>query len=112
MQIVDVDDLDREKEATRHFLSHLFFRQDLLKAMGMDSLTWVIMEAQKPHLVPGLVGDVDILAGNLQFKDTRDFVRALEIVEGQFPGMNELAQQDMAAKIVTEDLGLCWPPQS
>jgi hypothetical protein len=53
MQIVDVDDPDREKEASRHFLSHLLFRQDLLKAMGMDSLTWVIMEAQKAALGPG-----------------------------------------------------------
>jgi hypothetical protein len=112
MQIVAVDDRDREKEATRHFLSQLSFRRDLLMAMGMDSLTWVIMESQKPHLVPGLFGDVDILAGNLQFRDAGDFVRALETIQGQFPGMNELAQQDMAAKIVTEDLGLCWPPQS
>jgi|SRR5579871_3091264 len=112
MQIVDVDDRDREKEATRHFLSHLFFRMDLLKAMGMDSLTWVIMEAQKPHLVPGLLGDIDILAGNLQSKDMRDFLHALERVREQFPGMNELAQQDMAAKIVCEDSGLCWPPES
>lgn len=112
MQIVDVDDRDREKEATRHFLSHLFFRRDLLGAMGLDSLTWVIMEAQKPHLVPGLVGDVDILAGNLEFKDFQDFIRAMERVEQQFPGMNELAQQDLAAKIVTEDLGMRWPPES
>jgi len=106
MQIIYVDSRDREKEATRHFLSHLLFRLDLLKAMGMDGLTWVIMEAQKPHLVPGLFGDVDILAGNLQFKDPEDFVRAFEHVRNQFPEMDELAQQDMAAKIVTEDLGM------
>ena len=80
--------------------------------MGLDGLTWVIMEAEKPHLIPGLVGDVDILAGNLEFKDFQDFIRALEQVRHQFPGMNEPTQQDLAAKIVTEDLGMRWPPES
>jgi hypothetical protein len=112
MQIVAVDDQDREKQATRHFLSHPRFRQDLLKALGMDSLTWVIMEAKKPHLVPGLVGDVDILAGNLQFNDAQDYVLALEDVRNQFPNVNEPTQQDIACKMITERLGLQWPPLS
>jgi len=112
MQIVQVDDRDREKLVTRHFLSHLMFRQDLLHALGMDSLTWVIMEAQKPSLIPGLVGDVDILAGNLAFKDVQEFTTALEEVRLQWLGMNEALQQDLACKKVTEGNGLQWPPRS
>jgi hypothetical protein len=69
MYIVEVDDNDREKEATRHLLSHLFFRLDLLRYLSLGEGSWVIMEAQKPHLVPGLVGDVDILAGNLELNN-------------------------------------------
>jgi hypothetical protein len=69
MYIVDVDSLDREKEATRHFLSNPMFRSDLLGSMELGNGCWVMMEAQKPHLVAGLVGDVDILAGNLELKN-------------------------------------------
>lgn len=112
MQILEVDDRDREKLATRHFLSHLIFREDLLRALGMDSLTWVIMEAQKPTLIPGLVGDIDFLARNLAFKDVQEFTAALEEVRTEWPGMNEALQQFLACKKVTEGNGLQWPPMS
>lgn len=112
MHIVAVDDNDRETEATRHFLSHLFFRSDLLNALGMDSLTWVVMEAQKPHLIPGHFGDVDILAGNLEFKDPNQFVAELRGAEQKWSGMQEAALQDYACKGVTEADGLKWPPVS
>src|SRR5271166_5417785 len=112
MQIVQVDDRDREKVATRHFPSHLLFRQDLLNALGMDALTWVVMEVQKPSLVPGLVGDVDILAGNLAFNDVQEFITALDEVRQQFPDMHESMQQTLACKQVTEASGLQWPPLS
>jgi hypothetical protein len=112
MQIVLVDDNDREKEATRHLLNHLMFRRDLLMALGMDGLTWVIMEAQKPHLIPGLVGDVDILAGTLRLKDSGQFVDELREVEKKWPGANEAILQDYACKRVTEAGGLNWPPIS
>ncbi len=72
MYIVEVEEQDREKEATRHFLSHLAFRMDLLRYLSLGTGSWVIMEAQKPHLVPGLFGDVDILAGNLELKNPTD----------------------------------------
>lgn len=112
MQIVQVDANDREKQATRHFLSHVTFRRYLLTALGMDGLTWVIMEAQKPSLIPGLFGDVDILAGNLEFSDVEDFIAALAEVRQQHPDMNEPLQQDLACKKVTEANGLRWPPLS
>jgi hypothetical protein len=112
VQIVQVDDRDREKLATRHFLSHGLFRQDLLGALGMDSLTWVVMEVQKPSLIPGLVGDVDILAGNLAFNDVQEFVAALDEVRQQFQDMHDTLRQDLACKKVTEANGLKWPPVS
>jgi hypothetical protein len=70
--IVEVEDQDREKEATRHLLSHLAFRLDLLRYLSLGTGSWVIMEVQKPHLVPGLFGDIDILAGNLELKNPAD----------------------------------------
>src|SRR4029077_5682324 len=112
MRIVQVDDNDREKVATRHLLSHPAFRQQLLGGLGMDPLTWVIMEAQKPNLIPGLVGDVDIFVGKLAFKDVQGYVTALAEVREAWPGMPDLARQDLACKKVTEANGLRWPPLS
>jgi hypothetical protein len=112
MQIVQVNDTDREKTATRHFLSHPLFRRDLLCALGMDGLTWVIIEAQKPRLIPGQFGDVDILAGNITFKNPQEFARALRDAENQWPGMSEPALQEYACKVVAEADGLNWPPIS
>jgi len=53
MQIVDVVDRDREKEAMRHFLSHLFFRMDLLKpksGASHEPVRDVDSRAQRPTL--------------------------------------------------------------
>lgn len=36
------------------------------------------MEVQKPHLVPGLLGDIDILAGNLELKNPDDVCEGLK----------------------------------
>jgi hypothetical protein len=78
MYIVEVDDNNREKAATRHLLSHLGFRLDILRFMGLGEGSWVIMEAQKPHLVPGLFGDVDILAGNLELRNPTNVSEGLK----------------------------------
>jgi hypothetical protein len=78
MYIAEVDDNEREKEATRHYLSQLMFQPDLLVYLGLHAGSWVIMEAQKPHLVPGLFGDVDILAGNLELNSPNDVSKGLK----------------------------------
>jgi hypothetical protein len=78
MYIVEVDDHQREKVATRHLLCHVSFRLDLLRYLGLGPGSWVIMEAQKPHLIPELRGDVDILAGNLELKNPSDASEGLK----------------------------------
>ena len=47
----------------RHLLSPLLFSQHLLNALGMEGLIWVIMEAQKPTLLPGLLANNGLGAG-------------------------------------------------
>jgi hypothetical protein len=111
MYLVEIDDQERESEATRHLLSNLFHRRNLLGPLGMDTLTWVVMEAQKPHLIPGVVGDVDILAGNLEFKDPELFLRELRLAEARWPDWDLASLQDYACKGVTEANGLQWPPR-
>ena len=71
MYIVEVDSKERETEAIRHIVGS-FHKEDLLAPFGFDALTFVIVEAQKPRLTPCVVGDVDILAGNLDFKNWAD----------------------------------------
>ena len=64
MYIVEVTSQERETEAIRHIVGS-FLKEELLAWFGFDALAFVIVEAQKPKLTPGMVGDVDILAGNL-----------------------------------------------
>jgi hypothetical protein len=40
-----------------------FHKDVLLQPFGFDDLNWIVVEALKSRLTPGLVGDVDILAG-------------------------------------------------
>ena len=66
--LIEIDSQKRESEATRHLLQ-LFHKEELLGALGLGPLAWIVIEAQKSRLTPGIVGDVDILAGNLDFQN-------------------------------------------
>jgi hypothetical protein len=110
MYIVEVDSQRRESEAIRHIVSS-FHKDWLLRALGFDDLTWVIVEAQKPKLTPGIVGDVDILAGNLDFKDWSVYRNALAEIEAKYPHYPQVTKTQFAGKTVSEAGGLKWPPE-
>ena len=110
MYIVEVDNQERETEAIRHIVGS-FHKEELLGWFGFDALTFVIVEAQKPKLTPGVVGDVDILAGNLDFKDWADYRSALAEMEAKHPEYPPALKTQLAGKIVSEADGLKWPPE-
>lgn len=110
MYIVEVDSQKRESEAIRHIVgSH--HKDVLLRPFGFDDLTWIIVEALKPKLTPGIVGDVDILAGNLDFKDWNAYRMALAEIEAQHPQYPHVTKTQLAGKMVSEANGLKWPPE-
>jgi hypothetical protein len=110
MYIVEANSRERETEAIRH-LADSPLKDELLGVFGFDALNFVIVEAQKPKLIPGVVGDIDILAGNLDFKDWADYRNALAEMEAKHPEYPEVLKTQLAGKIVSEADGLRWPPE-
>lgn len=110
MYIVDMDSQDRESEAIRHIVGS-FHKDILLQSFGFDDLTWIIVGALKPKLTPGIVGDVDILAGNLDFKDWGAFRKALAEIEIKYPEYPHGLKTQLAGKMISEANGLKWPPE-
>ena len=110
MYIVEADSQERESEAIRHIVGS-FHRDLLLRPFGFDDLTWIIVEALKSKLTPGIVGDVDILAGNLDFKDWSAYREALAEIEGKYPHYPHVLKTQLAGKSVSEAGGLQWPPE-
>lgn len=109
MYIVEADSQERESEAIRHLVGS-FQKDILLRAFGLDDLTWIIIEALKPQLTPGISGDVDILAGNLDFKDWAAYRAALATIETSHPHFPHALRRQLAGKMVSEADGLAWPP--
>jgi hypothetical protein len=108
--IIEMDDQQREAEATRHVLSSPLHQERLLGPMGLGKLTWVIMEAQKPGLVPGMVGDVDILAGPMEFSYPETFDSALKEERSLRAEWHPYWHEYLAGKRVAEADGIKWPP--
>jgi hypothetical protein len=110
--IVEVDDEERETQAIRHIVGlGSLHREELLAPFGFDALTFIIVEAQKFKLTPGIVGDVDILAGNLDFKNWADYRVALAEMETKRPEYPHVLKTELAGKMVSEVYGRKWPPE-
>src|SRR5579862_2291695 len=110
MYIVEVESRERESEAIRHLLG-LPHKERLLYALGLGPLSWIVIEARKPGLTPGIVGDVDILAGNLDFEDWLRVEHVLDEMKVEHPDWAPHFQIQLAGKKVAESGGLVWPPQ-
>ena len=110
MFIIDTDSQERESEAIRRVLAS-FHKEFILAPMGLGTLSWVIMEAQMPALIPELVGDVDILAGTMAFGDPESFNSALEEVNARYAGAHPSFAENLAGKMIAETGGIQWPPE-
>ena len=111
VHLIEIDSQKRESEATRHLLQ-LFHKEELLGALGLGPLAWIVIEAQKSRLTPGIVGDVDILAGNLDFQKWSQMEAAVEEMKSREPDWPPQLQIQLAGKMVAESGGLVWPPKS
>lgn len=111
MYVVEIDSLERESEAIRHLLG-LPLKEQLLGALGLGPLSWIIIEAQKTRLTPDLAGDVDILAGNLNFHDWAQVETTYSEMKAEHPHWPPHIQIQLAGKKISEAGGLVWPPQS
>jgi hypothetical protein len=109
MYLIDTNSQERESEAIRRMLAS-FHNEYLFGPLGLGTLSWVIMKAQMPSLVPGLVGDVDIMAGTLAFCDPQSFKAALDEVNARYPSAHPSLAENLAGKMIAEAGGIPWPP--
>jgi hypothetical protein len=110
MYLIDVDDQMRESESIRHLLTSPLHREHLLGPMGVGSLCWIVMEVDNIHLVSSIVGEVDIIAGPLEFREPEVFERALKGQEAKYPDRHPSWHETLAAMEVAEAGGILWPP--
>ena len=112
MYLIDVDDQNRESESIRHLLTSPMHMECLLGPMGLGSLCWAVMEVDNIHLVPSIVGEVDILAGRLEFRDPEEFRRALTRERAEHPDRHPSWHEQLAAREIAEAGGILWPPSA
>lgn len=112
MYLIDMQDQDRESESIRYLLESPLHKEYLLSQLGLGSLCWIVMEVDNIHLVPSVIGEVDILAGPLEFRDPEEFQRALNRERTQRPDWHPSLHEMLAAKEVSEADGILWPPTS
>ncbi len=110
MYIVEIDSQERESEAVHHLLG-LPCNEDLLRALGLGPLSWIVVDAEKSRLTPTIKGDVDILGGNLDFEDWAQVENAYAEMKAEHPDWPPQLQTQLAHKKVAEAGGLVWPPQ-
>lgn len=110
MYIINTDSQERESEAIRRVLAS-FHKEYVLAPMGLGTLSWAIMEAQKPGLIPGVVGDLDILPGTMEFCDPAAFRDAFDRASRQYPGAQVGLLENLAGKEIAEAGGIKWPPE-
>jgi hypothetical protein len=110
MYLTEMDDQNRESESIRHLLASPMHKEYLLGPMGLGSLSWIISEVNNTHLVPSIGGEVDILAGPLEFCEPDEFQRVLAGTRAQRPDWNPSLLEYLAAKEIAEAGGIVWPP--
>lgn len=102
----------REQEACRRLVQMPFLSEGIFGRLGLQaSFSWFILELRKDRLVSGLWGDVDILAGRLNWTDAAAF-EALVSEErrrgGQ--GRHDSWNYQLAAMRLACACGITWPP--
>ena len=107
--LVDLD--DREHEAVERLVSLPSIGEHFLWSLGLASgFSWYLLRTRADRLVESIAGDVDLLAGRLEWSDPARF-RAMTILEAQshpeaHPSWHEL----FAAWRRAADGGIRWPP--
>jgi len=110
MYLIDVADQNRESESIRHLLASPMHTECLLGPMGLGSLCWIVMEVNNTRLVPSVIGEVDILAGPLEFREPDEFRRVLTRNRAEHPDWHPSWHDLLAAKEIAEAGGILWPP--
>jgi hypothetical protein len=106
-----VESPEIEKAFLNRFEDYLSNISELLVSFGINpKYSWYLIEMPIDQLVPSLVGDVDILAGNLQPNSREDYQNSFEKYKKLTPNTQPIHLDRYAALDIARNGGLMWPP--
>jgi hypothetical protein len=111
MYLVDVDSQKREKEAVHRVLKIPFIAEQFFLSLGLNPyLSWYLLRIRQKRIVSSLLGDVDILAGKLSWKDPKEFESLVAAEAKDRPNIDPSWHFDFAARKLADLGGIKWPP--
>lgn len=76
--IVEQDPQNQESVATKYLVEEPLSRERLLAQLGLSEFCWMILELRLDKLLPDIAGEIDVLAGQLRWRDPAAFAAAVE----------------------------------
>jgi len=112
---------ERENEAIDTLVNLRFIYNDFFRSLGLvPAFSWYLLRVDRCHLenLPQQKiqkekpGDVDILAGPLEWKDPKEFEALLTETSKNNPGLHPICHSYLAASKLAESDGIKWPPST
>lgn len=106
-----VDDGRREREAVRTLLDLRFLADHVLCQLGVEAeFAWFLLDVNKNRLQTGGRGDVDILAGRMEWIGQEEFNTLLRKEIKEKAGWHPSNAAFLTAITLASRGGLKWPP--
>lgn len=84
---------------------------DFVESLGIGARhAWYLVELPLERLIPSIKGEIDILAGNLEFADPTELERLIKSFGEENPGTPSAYHFNYCAGKLAYDGGLKWPP--
>jgi hypothetical protein len=106
-----VEDPERERESVRTLVALPFIGEKLFLPLGLNPyFSWFILFAKKDRLLPHAKGDIDILAGPLEWNNPEEFASRLEEERKMKIGWHPSWPPLFTAMHLARTGGIKWPP--
>jgi hypothetical protein len=108
-----VEDPKREREAIRKLLDLKWFAHEIFGLLGLDvGFSWFLLDVKKDKLCTFAKGDIDILAGRLEWEAPKEFE---DLLNYEFKGKENWHPSNvvlLAAVKYAATGGIKWPPST
>jgi len=106
-----VDTSKREQEAISTLMDLPLVSKKFFGSLGLNSFfSWYLLNIKMDRLVSSMTGDIDILAGRLNWNDPRVFEALVSEEKKNNPEFHPCLHYNFAAVKLAEAGGIKWPP--
>jgi hypothetical protein len=108
-----VDEPKREDQSLRTLVRLRFLAERVFAPMGLDAyFAWFVLWMDKKRLNRSENGDIDILAGPLEWNDPDEFRSRFKEEQERKPQWHPTRVADLTARFLAEEEGIKWPPST